>query len=54
MVAAIILVAEIGDFRRFASPRQLMAWLGLCRVNAPPEPAVARSPRPATAALDVC
>lgn len=29
MVAAIILVAEIGDFRRFATPRQLMAWLGL-------------------------
>ena len=29
MVAAIILAAEIGDFRRFANPRQLMAWLGL-------------------------
>jgi transposase len=29
VVAAITLVAEIGDFRRFASPRQLMAWLGL-------------------------
>ena len=22
-------MAEIGDFRRFANPRQLMAWLGL-------------------------
>lgn len=29
MVAAIILAAEIGDFRRFTNPRQLMAWLGL-------------------------
>ena len=28
-VAAITLAAEIGDFRRFANPRQLMAWLGL-------------------------
>lgn len=29
VIAAIILAAEIGDFRRFANPRQLMAWLGL-------------------------
>ena len=29
MVAAITLVAEIGDFKRFANPRQLMAYLGL-------------------------
>jgi transposase len=29
VVGAMILVAEIGDFRRFTSPRQLMAWLGL-------------------------
>lgn len=29
MLAAVTLVAEIGDFARFASPRQLMAWLGL-------------------------
>lgn len=28
-LSAITLVAEIGDFRRFANPRQLMAWLGL-------------------------
>ena len=28
-LAAATLVAEIGDFGRFASPRQLMAWLGL-------------------------
>lgn len=27
--SAITLVAEISDFRRFANPRQLMAWLGL-------------------------
>jgi len=24
----VVLVAEVGDFRRFASPRPLMAWLG--------------------------
>src|SRR4051812_26718797 len=28
-LSAVVLVAEIGDFRRFASPRQLMVWLGL-------------------------
>ena len=28
-ISAITLVAEIGDFRRFANPRQLMAYLGL-------------------------
>lgn len=29
LVAATVLVAEIGDLRRFANPKQLMAWLGL-------------------------
>jgi transposase len=29
VVSAAILAAEIGDFRRFESPRQLMAYLGL-------------------------
>lgn len=29
IIGAITLAAEIGDFRRFANPRQLMAWLGL-------------------------
>ena len=28
-LSAAVLVAEVGDFRRFANPRQLMAWLGL-------------------------
>lgn len=28
-LSALALVAEIGDFRRFGSPRQLMAYLGL-------------------------
>jgi transposase len=27
--SAVVLAAEVGDFRRFATPRQLMAWLGL-------------------------
>lgn len=29
LVSAVTLMAEIGDFRRFANPRELMAWLGL-------------------------
>ncbi|CAM5387828.1 hypothetical protein BH10PLA2_BH10PLA2_02010 [soil metagenome] len=29
LIAAITIVAEIGDFHRFANPRQLMAYLGL-------------------------
>ena len=29
IIGAITIVAEIGDFRRFANPQQLMAWLGL-------------------------
>ena len=29
LLAGVPLVAEIGDFGRFTSPRQLMAWLGL-------------------------
>jgi len=29
MISAITLVAEIGDFKRFANPRHLMAYLGL-------------------------
>ncbi|SNY93565.1 Transposase [Cohaesibacter sp. ES.047] len=28
-ISAMTLVSEIGDFRRFQSPRQFMAWLGL-------------------------
>src|SRR5438045_2032115 len=29
LVMAVTVVAEVGDFRRFANPRQLMAYLGL-------------------------
>ncbi len=29
LVVAVTIVAEVGDFRRFANPRQLMAYLGL-------------------------
>jgi transposase len=29
LLAAVTLVAEVGDFTRFANPRQLMAYLGL-------------------------
>ncbi len=46
MINAVVLVAEVGDFTRFANPRQLMA----CRVNNRAiSPSVATvSPRPAT------
>jgi transposase len=27
-LSAVVLAAEVGDFRRFATPRRLMAWLG--------------------------
>lgn len=29
LLTAVIILAEVGDFRRFASPRELMAYLGL-------------------------
>ena len=29
LVVAVTVVAEVGDFRRFANARQLMAYLGL-------------------------
>ena len=29
LITAVVLVAEVGDFTRFASPRQLMAYFGL-------------------------
>ena len=29
LMSAVTLAAEVGDFGRFATPRQLMAWLGL-------------------------
>jgi transposase len=29
LMSAVTLIAKIGDFGRFACPRQLMAWLGL-------------------------
>jgi transposase len=50
LIVAVIMAAEVGDFSRFANPRQLMAYLGL----APPEHSSAprcggaASPRPAT------
>ena len=29
LIVAVTVVAEVGDFRRFDNPRQLMAYLGL-------------------------
>ena len=49
-LTAVTFVAEIGDVRRFETPRQLMAYLVWCPRNARPasrSDAVA-SPRPAT------
>jgi hypothetical protein len=50
LISAIILVAEIGDFKRFANPRQIMAYLGPRRANVLPAPKqhVAPSPKPAS------
>src|ERR1700720_821914 len=31
LITAVVLVAEVGDFTRFANPRQLMAYFGLIR-----------------------
>jgi len=49
-LTAVTFVAEIGDVRRFDTPRQLMAYLGL--VPSEPQPVswsgAATSPRPAT------
>ena len=33
LVVAVTVVAEVGDFRRFANARQLMAYLGLVPSN---------------------
>ena len=34
LVVAVTVVAEVGDFRRFANARQLMAYLGLMSESA--------------------
>ena len=34
-IVAVTLVAEVGDFSRFANPRQLMAYLGLVQSSTP-------------------
>ena len=54
LISATIFLAEIGDLSRFASPRQLMAYLAWCRAKSRRETgsgAVA-SPRPATIGPD--
>ena len=49
LVVAVTVVAEVGDFRRFANPRQLMAYLGLVpsEHSSGSPSAAAASPRPA-------
>jgi transposase len=37
-IVAVTFVAEVGDFSRFASPRQLMAYLGLVPSEHSPPP----------------
>ena len=32
LIVAVIMAAEVGDFSRFANPRQLMAYLGLAPI----------------------
>ena len=50
LISATIFLAEIGDLSRFATPRQLMAYLGLCRAKSRlvTGSGAAASPRPAT------
>jgi len=50
LVVAVTVVAEVGDFRRFAKARQLMAYLGLVpseNIHPPPASGAAASPRSA-------
>jgi hypothetical protein len=49
-IVAVTLVAEVGDFSRFANPRQLMAYLGLLHPSTPADaPCIGReSPRSGT------
>ena len=42
-LTAVTFVAEIGDVRRFDSPRQLMAYLGLVPSEMPPYPTLLAS-----------
>ena len=37
LIVSVTFVTEIGDVRRFESPRQLMGYLGLVPANARPE-----------------
>jgi transposase len=57
LIVAVTFVAEIGDLRRFESPRHLMAYLGLVpsehALPATPSGAAA-SPRPAMAGSGIC
>ena len=55
-LSAVVLAAEVGDFRRFANPRQLMAWLGLVpsEHSSGARSSAAGSPRPATAGRGGC
>ncbi len=54
--AAMVRATELGDVRRFESPRQLMAYLGLVpgEDSWASDGEWARSPRPATRASDTC
>ena len=48
-IVAVTVAAEVGDFSRFANPRQLMAYLGLVpsERSSGARSAAAGSPRPA-------
>ena len=56
LVAAATVIAELGDITRFASPRQLMAYLGLVPPSTPAEPRAAKaaSRKPGMALPDEC
>ena len=56
LVVAVTVVAEVGDFRRFANARQLMPISAWCPANTRPEaaPAAAGSPKPVIRWRDAC
>ena len=49
-IVAVTLAAEVGDFSRFANPRQLMAYLGLVLLSIPADAQCIEpeSPKPET------
>ena len=54
LVVAVTVVAEVGDFRRFANARQLMAYLGLVPSEHSSDTSVRRGGITKVGSRDVC